>query len=93
LQCQYMLEEATSFDQDLSGWDITNMANLFSMFYKATLSTANYDALLIGWEAQAVKDNVTFHGGYSKYSVGAAATARANLIADHNWTITDGGPE
>jgi hypothetical protein len=57
-----------------------------------TLSTANYDSLLTGWEAQAVQNNVNFHGGNAKYSAGAPATARAALIADHTWTITDGGP-
>jgi hypothetical protein len=60
------------------------------MFTSVTLSTANYDALLIGWEAQAVQNNVVFNGGGSKYSAGAAA--RAALIADHSWSITDGGP-
>jgi len=33
-----------------------------NMFNGATLSTANYDALLIGWEAQTLQPNVNFHG-------------------------------
>ena len=32
-----------------------------------------------------------FHSGNSKYSAGAAVTARQALIDDHNWSITDGG--
>jgi len=57
-----------------------------------TISTANYDALLIGWEGQSVVDGLSPHFGGSEYtSGGAAATARAALIADHGWTITDGG--
>ena len=51
------------------------MAN---MFYHVTLSTANYDALLIGWAAQAVEPNVQFSGGNSKYTAGA--TARNTLV-------------
>ena len=56
-----------------------------------TLITVNYSDILVAFEAQAVLNNVPLHGGNSKYSAGAAATARAALIADHAWTITDGG--
>ena len=63
------------------------------MFLNATLSTSNYDALLIGWSALTLQNGVTFHGGNSKFSTGAAATARQNLIDNFSWTITDGGQE
>ncbi len=84
-------QDADSFDQDLSGWDVTSISEMTSMFANITLSTANYDALLIGWEGQSVLNNVTFDGGSSKYSAGAAATARGNLETDHSWSISDGG--
>ena len=61
------------------------------MLLNVTLTTINYSDILIAFEAQAVLNNVLLHGGNSKYSAGAAATARAALIADHSWTITDGG--
>ncbi len=62
------------------------------MFDGVALSTANYDALLIGWAAQAVQSSVTFDGGDSKYTGGgAAATARAYLISNFSWSISDGG--
>lgn len=79
------------FDQNIGSWDITNVTDAEFMFLNATLSTANYDALLIGWEGQAQQPNVTLGGGNSTYSAGAAATARAALVSD-GWTITDGGP-
>lgn len=88
----YMLQGCSSFDQSLADFSISSVTGMSSMLVGVTLSTANYDSLLTSWEAQAVKDNVVFHGGNSKYSAGAAATARAALIADHGWTITDGGP-
>lgn len=87
----YMFKGATAFDQNLGGWNITSVSAMDQMFNGVTLSTANYDAILIGWEGQAVSNNVTFDGGNSKYSAGAAATARAALIDDHSWNITDGG--
>ena len=73
---------ATSFDQDLSGWDITQVTQMDDMFNGVTLSTANYSAILIGWEGQVEKPNVTFSGGNSLYSAGAAATARAALVTN-----------
>jgi len=85
-----MFQNAYAFDQDIAGWDITNVTNMTYMFSNATLSTANYDSLLIGWEAQTEQANVNFHGGSSKYSSGTANAARASLISTSNWTITDG---
>jgi len=80
------------FDQNIGGWDIANVTAMNNMFGARSISTVNYDALLIGWEGQAVKDNVTFDGGTSKYTGGGAvATARQALIDDHSWNITDGG--
>jgi hypothetical protein len=43
------------------------------------------------WNA-TLQSGVTFTGGSSKYSVGAATTARGVLTsAPYSWTITDGG--
>jgi hypothetical protein len=64
-----------------------------TMFKGITLSTANYDALLIGWDALELQNNVNFHAGYSAYSSTAAITARANIISTDSWTITDGGSD
>jgi hypothetical protein len=64
------------------------------MFLDIQLSTANYDALLIGWSTISpnevpLKPNVVFSGGNSKYCNGA--TARASIISTYGWTITSGG--
>ena len=77
----------------LDNCDITSATTLEGILHGVTLTTANYSNILVAFEAQAVNNNVPFHGGNSKYSAGAAATARAALIADHSWTITDGGQE
>ena len=85
-----MFNGAILFNQNLGSWNITSMTQANDMFLSITLSVANYDALLTGWEAQVEQPNVTFSGGNSKYSAGAPATARAALQAN-GWVITDGG--
>jgi surface protein len=88
----FMFDYAIAFEQNLASWNITNVTDMSFMFNGVTLTKANYDALLVGWGAQAVQYGVEFDGGNSQYSAGsAAATARAHLISDHGWSITDGG--
>lgn len=87
-----MFYGATSFDQNLGSWDVRNVIGMNAMFEGVTLSTANYDALLIGWNSlPSLRPNVNFSGGNSKYSP-AASASRANMISTYGWTITDGGP-
>ena len=84
-----MFDSAISFDQNLGNWDVRKINFFGNMFYDITLSVANYDALLIGWDLQNLKSNVTFNGGNSKYCAGISA--RTHLIASDGWLITDGG--
>jgi len=76
---------------DVEDFNITLVTNMSSFIFGVTLPTTQYDQLLINYEAQSVQNNVSFSGGNSQYSAGAAATARQALIDDHTWTITDGG--
>ncbi|MFV0291542.1 MAG: BspA family leucine-rich repeat surface protein [Mangrovibacterium sp.] len=88
-----MFNKATSFDQNIGGWNISALTNAQGMFKDAQLSVANYDALLMGWEAQVAAGNeastVKFHGGLSEYCAGE--TARASLIAKGWGDGTAGG--
>ncbi len=83
-----MFEDAFSFNQNIGNWDISSLTDASSMFKNVTLSTENYDALLIGWEAQQHKNNVVFHGGESIPDLGLPA--RENLALGDGWRITDG---
>ncbi|WP_430907461.1 BspA family leucine-rich repeat surface protein [Maribacter sp. 2-571] len=84
-----MFQGAVIFDQTLDNWNVENLTNADRMFDNATLSTANYDALLIGWNALDLQPNVIFSGGNSQYCEGA--TARANMVTSDGWDITDDG--
>ena len=81
----------TSFDRDLSNWDIKDITHMNQFAATTTMSTANYDALLIAWNLGTPQSSVTAHFGSAKYTGGAPADSRANLVATHGWTITDGG--
>lgn len=84
--------ERTSVDQNFAAWDMTSATSVRRMFKSTTLSTANYDATLIGWAAQNVNSSLDINFGNAKYTgSGAAANARTYLIEEKSWTITDGG--
>ena len=86
--------KAYAFNQDISDWDISNVSTMDRVFYNArNFSSDNYDSLLNGWAAQVSGDNVrigvrlTVDIQYSSASV----NARAMLVNERNWIITDRG--
>jgi hypothetical protein len=92
---EWMFSGCVDFNQDLRGWDISSATDISYMLFNVTLSTANYDALLIGWstlsnEETKIPTNLSFHAGNSKYS-SAGQAARNILTGTYGWTITDGG--
>ncbi|MCW5912257.1 MAG: BspA family leucine-rich repeat surface protein [Cyclobacteriaceae bacterium] len=81
-----MLRGATSFNQPIGGWDISNVTDMTDMLNNSGLSTANYDATLMGWAAQTVQPNVTLGANGRTYC--NAVSARNILTgATNNWTI------
>ena len=63
----------TTFDQSLANWDITSLSTANNMFFGSTLSTASYDATLIGWAAQDITNAVSIGFGSSQFTSGGAA--------------------
>ncbi|WP_456440264.1 BspA family leucine-rich repeat surface protein [Psychroserpens sp.] len=82
---------ATAFDQDLGNWDVSNVTDMSTMFGNSSLSTSNYESILISWNNLILQNGVNFDAGVSKYCSVAATAARANMIASDSWSITDGG--
>ena len=80
-----------TFDASVDFGAITTLTNLVGSGSVRKLTTASYDALLVRLEATN-SNTVSLSVNVSQYTAGSAAdTARAALIADHSWTITDGG--
>lgn len=76
----------------ISTFNIEAVTNYGRFMTNSSTTTANYDAILIAWDALNPVDNLTVDFGASTYTGGgAAATARASLISTDSWTITDGG--
>jgi gliding motility-associated-like protein len=84
-----MFQDASSFNQNLATWDVSNLSLAVNMFRNSGLSVANYDNLLIGWSAKTLKSNVSFGAQGIFYCAGESA--RADIITNFNWFITDGG--
>jgi hypothetical protein len=70
--------------------NLSNCTNAQNMFSGVTLTTQSYSDFLINLATLPLKSGVSFHGGNSKYNP-TAATARAYLISNFGWTISDGG--
>ena len=70
--------------------NLSSVTNAASMFLGVTLTTQSYSDFLINLATLPLQSGVSFHGGNSKYNP-TAAIARAYLISNFGWTITDGG--
>ena len=91
-----MFYNASAFNQNLSTWNVSALnataisgtSGATNMLTGTGMSTANYDATLIGWASRPV-----LVAPFSATTVGyssAGATARSALISS-GWTITDFG--
>jgi hypothetical protein len=92
LNASNMFFNCSSYDQDMSVWDINQVTNFLNFCSGVTLSTANYDALLIAWDAQgAMSYSGTVNFGGSTYTLGGAAETAHDSLELKWGTIIDGG--
>ena len=80
--------DAKAFNQDISGWNILKASHLF--LDGTSLSTANYDKMLMSWVNSDMLDGFSLAVGDTKYSK-QAESAKFELINKHGWKISDGG--
>jgi hypothetical protein len=79
---------------DFTQWDVRNVTSATDfMLNGPTMTTEQYDNLLIAWSQLPVQPNVTWHFGAAQYTSGGAAEAARDVLtgAPNNWIITDGG--
>ena len=98
-----MFNYQIGFNQPINNWNISGVTNFSStgstigtqgfMFGKTfnDYSTANYDALLIGWATRNVRPNQLLNMGTIKYTSAAVSARNTLTSAPNNWTIIDGG--
>lgn len=82
----------SAFDQNIGSWDVGNVDDMGEMFSSGSLSSTNYDSLLIGWSALAnLQDGVNFNAGNTEACAGQAEVGRLRLINNFGWNINDAG--
>jgi surface protein len=89
-----MFLRATSFNQPIGTWNVSLVTNFTNFMFGKTFndySTANYDALLIGWASRPVQAGRSINFGTIKYTAAASAARLILTSAPNNWTIVDGG--
>ena len=82
------------FNQPIGNWNVSLVTSFTNfMLGKTNLdySTANYDALLIGWASRPVQAGRSINFGTIKYTAAASAARAILTSAPNNWTIVDGG--
>ena len=85
-----MFLNASEFNEDISSWNISNVTSMNNIFNNcASLSTENYDNILIGWSEQNVNSNLQLDANQTNYCNGE--DARQSLIDNYGWSINDNG--
>ena len=94
INMSFMFQNATNFNQNIGNWDIRNVTVFTSFMVGKTFlnySTANYDALLIGWASRPVQPNISIGFGTIKRTIAGTAARLVLTSAPNLWTIVDGG--
>jgi len=88
-----IFKNATAFNQDLNAWDVSGVtiadSSMEELFDNTGISTANYEATLIGWSAQPVQSNITLGALGLTY---CDPTGRDLLTGVNSWTINGDEP-
>ena len=80
-----------AFNQPLGNWNVSRVNVFLNFIQNTSVSTANYNNLLIGWASRPVKPSLSVNMGSVQYNAIAAGARSILTSAPNNWTITDGG--
>ena len=81
-----MFRDASNFDRDIGMWDISNVLLMENMLDGSGMSVENYDAILSGWAAQTVQNNIVFGADGLQYCF-SEADRQTLTSAPNSWTI------
>ena len=88
---EQMFKNASSFDYSFGSWDIGSLQFITEILSGASLSTAQYDAMLTAWSQNVTQQGLVLDAGNSGYCT--SIDARNYLINVLGWTIYDGGAD
>lgn len=89
-----MFQNTTNFNQDLGNLNVSSVTAMNNFLANKTFlnfSTANYDALLIGWASRPVQPNININFGTIKRTSASTSAKSVLTSSPNNWTIVDGG--
>ena len=82
----YMFSGATSFDQNLGNWNVSNVYSFYDVFNNAALSITNYNSTLNGWANLNVQSNQEIGCRGLVYSPNGL-TGRNTLSNTYGWVF------
>lgn len=92
-----IFQSNATINQDLGNWNVSSVnanGGLDGFMYGvSTMSTSNYNSILIGWESRKslCRSDLRPSFGNSKYSASSAASVARAALVTYGWTISDGG--
>ncbi len=94
---RFMFSQASLFNHDIGQWNISSLTDATNMFNGTSMSSENYDALLLGWSTlnsvageTTINTGVTFGADGRSYTHATAHARFTDATADggYGWTIT-----
>jgi len=71
-----------TFNEDISGWDTSNVTNMHAMFFDA----ASFNGDLSAWDVSSVTDNMDFmFAGARSFNSDISAWDLSSIIEDRKW--------
>jgi surface protein len=84
----------TSVDISFANWDVRSAAapsGAVGFLDNTNISTANYDATLIGWDTRTGYNSLNWDFASANYTLGGSAESARNSLIGKGLTFTDGG--